>query len=168
MGGAVNWFQVSEIKHGRVAMLATIGFITQKLGVHFPLYGGPTGSNAFNPASDDAWYLSTSEGITFSELATAAPLDAIKMIPGAGWVQLIAFAGWFELIVAKQEGYSGVPGDFGYDPLGFTKQEGGLESDNLKSLRLKEIKNGRLAMIAIAGWVSDEVIPGAFPLAKLW
>jgi len=166
---ATTWFQVAEIKHCRVAMLATVGFINQKLGVHFPLYGGPTGSNGFNPVSDAAWFLSPSEGITFSDLATLPPLDAITKVPGFGWVQLIAFAGWFELIVASQEGkFSDVPGDFGYDPLGFTKREGGLESEELKSLRLKEIKNGRLAMIAIAGWVADEVIPGAFPLAKLW
>jgi len=166
---ATTWFQVAEIKHCRVAMLATVGFINQKLGVHFPLYGGPTGSNGFNPVSDANWFLSPSEGITFSDLATLEPLDAITKVPGFGWVQLIAFAGWFELIVASQEGkFSDVPGDFGYDPLGFTKREGGLESDELKSLRLKEIKNGRLAMIAIAGWVADEAIPGAFPLAKLW
>lgn len=166
---ATTWFQVAEIKHCRVAMLATVGFINQKLGVHFPLYGGPTGSNGFNPVSDVDWYLSPSQGITFSELATLPPLEAVTKIPGFGWVQLIAFAGWFELIVASQgDKFSDVPGDFGYDPLGFTKREGGLESDELKSLRLKEIKNGRLAMIAIAGWVADEAIPGAFPLAKLW
>jgi len=149
-------------------MLGTIGFMTQKLGVHFPLYGGPTGSNAFNAASDAEWFLSPSEGITFSALAAEAPFDAIKMVPGFGWLQLIAFAGWFELIVAGQDRDTNVPGDFGYDPLGFTKREGGLESDELVSLRLKEIKNGRLAMIAMAGWVSDELLPGSFPLAKLW
>jgi hypothetical protein len=48
--------------------------------------------------------------------------------------------------------------------LGFTKRPGGLESEELKSLRLKEIKNGRLAMMTMAAWVSNEVIPGSFPV----
>ena len=74
---ALKWFQNAEIKHGRIAMVATIGFMVQKFGVHFPLYLGPTGSNAFHPASDQAWLLSSSTGVTFSDIAAAAPLDAI-------------------------------------------------------------------------------------------
>ena len=34
----IKWFQNAEIKHGRIAMVATIGFWVQKLGLHFPLY----------------------------------------------------------------------------------------------------------------------------------
>jgi len=163
---ALKWFQNAEIKHGRVAMVATIGFMVQKFGVHFPLFLGPTGSNVFNPASDAAWYLSKSEGITFSDISTASPLDAIGMVPMAGWVQIFFFAGWFESIAYERQWNqdNDVPGDYGYDPLGFTKKEGGLNSDGMKSLRMKEIKNGRVAMMAIAGWVANEAIPGAFPV----
>lgn len=145
---ALAWFQNSEIKHGRIAMVATIGFLTQKLGVHFPLYFGPSGSNAFHPESTDSWYLSTSTGVTFSDVAHAAPLDAIALVPWAGWLQIFAVAGWFECVAYNRQWAEGraVPGDYGYDPLGFTKREGGLESAELKKLRLNEIKNGRLAM----------------------
>jgi len=163
---ALKWFQNAEIKHGRIAMIATIGFMVQKMGVHFPLYLGPTGSNAFHPASDEAWMLSTSAGVSFSDIATAAPLDAIKMVPLAGWLQIFFVAGWFECVAFERQWNreNDIPGDYGYDPLGFTKREGGFESEELKSLRLKEIKNGRVAMMAIAGWVSNEAIPGAFPV----
>jgi len=163
---ALKWFQNAEIKHGRIAMVATIGFMVQKFGVHFPLYLGPTGSNVFHPASDEAWLLSSTTGVTFSDIAAAAPLDAIKMVPLAGWVQIFFVAGWFECVAYDRQWNkeSAVPGDYGYDPLGFTKQDGGLESDELKSLRLKEIKNGRVAMMSIAGWVANEAIPGAFPV----
>jgi len=165
---AVKWFQNAEIKHGRIAMVATIGFLVQKLGVHFPLYLGPTGSNCFHPASDEAWMISRSSGVTFSDIAAAAPLDAIKMVPGAGWLQIAVVAGWFECVAYNRQYNPGfedaIPGDYGYDPLGFTKGEGGLERPELKSLRLKEIKNGRVAMLTIAAWVSNEAIPGAFPL----
>ena len=75
----LKWFQNAEIKHGRIAMIATIGFMVQKFGVHFPLYLGPSGSNVFHPASDQAWLLSSTTGVTFSDIATAAPLDAIKV-----------------------------------------------------------------------------------------
>jgi hypothetical protein len=165
---AVKWFQNAEIKHGRIAMVAVIGFLVQKLGVHFPLYLGPTGSNCFNPASDEAWMISTSSGVTFSDIAAAAPLDAIKMVPGAGWLQIFVVAGWFECVAYNRQYNPGfedaIPGNYGYDPLGFTKREGGFDSPQIKSLRLKEIKNGRVAMLTIAAWVSNEFIPGAFPL----
>jgi len=163
--GALKWFQTAELKHGRVAMVATLGFMVQKWGIHFPLYGGPTGSNGFSPASDAAWYISKVDGITFSDIAAAAPLDAIKMVPLFGIFQIFLISGWFELIAAgREQERSDIPGNFGFDPLGFTKREGGFDSQEITSLRLKELKNGRLAMIAIAGWVSDEIIPGSFPL----
>merc|ERR1719297_663394 len=68
---ALKWFQNAEIKHGRIAMVAVLGFMNQKFGVHFPLYFGPTGSNVFSPTSDQAWFLSKSAGITFSDVAAA-------------------------------------------------------------------------------------------------
>jgi len=163
---AIKWFQNAEIKHGRIAMIATIGFMVQKSGVHFPLYLGPTGSNAFHPESATNWYLSSTSGVTFSDIAKAAPLDAIKMVPAEGWLQIFFAAGLFEAVAFQrqwnEEGR--VPGDYGYDPLGFTKREGGFDSDEIKSLRMKEIKNGRVAMMTIAAWVSNEAIPGALPV----
>ena len=163
---ALKWFQNAEIKHGRIAMVATIGFMVQKSGVHFPLYLGPTGSNVFHPASDTAWFLSSTSGVTFSDLAAAAPLDAIQMVPVAGWVQIFFAAGLFESVAYYRQWVqeSAIPGDYGYDPLGFTKREGGWDSKELTSLRLKEIKNGRVAMMTIAAWVSNEMIPGALPV----
>jgi hypothetical protein len=147
---ALKWFQNAEIKHGRIAMVATIGYMVQKFGVHFPLYLGPSGSNAFSPESSDAWLLSSTTGVTFSDIAHAAtPLDAIAMVPEAGWLQVFFAAGWFECIAYDRQ-YNqpdnDIPGNYGYDPLGFTKREGGWKSKELTSLRMKEIKNGRVAM----------------------
>jgi hypothetical protein len=147
----IKWFQNAELKHGRVAMVATIGFWVQKLGVHFPLYLGPSGSNAFHPESvDNDWLLSSSTGTTFADIAHAAPLDAINMVPAQGWFQIFLVAGWFECIAYNRQWAEGsgdmIPGDYGYDPLGFTKKEGGIAGKDFESLRMKEIKNGRVAM----------------------
>ena len=145
---AVKWFQNAEIKHGRIAMVATIGFLVQKMGVHFPLYLGPSGSNCFNPESTDAWLLSSTTGTTFSDIAAVSPLEAISMVPNAGWFQIFIAAGWFECIAYNRQWAEGreVPGDYGYDPLGFTQRPGGIAGKDMESLRMKEIKNGRVAM----------------------
>jgi Chlorophyll A-B binding protein len=127
-------------------MVATIGYMIQKWGIHFPLYLGPSGSNGFHPESDQAWYLSKEAGITFSDIAHAAtPLEALAMVPLFGFYQILFVAGWFELLVARRQD-SDIPGNFGYDPLGFTKREGGFDSEEITQLRIQEIKNGRLAM----------------------
>merc|ERR1719284_1958599 len=33
---ALMWFRASELKHGRVAMLATVGYLTGAAGITFP------------------------------------------------------------------------------------------------------------------------------------
>jgi hypothetical protein len=149
------------------------------MGMHFPLYLGPSGeflqayltnvngllrvdishllltsvyipgSNSFHPESNEAWFLSTSSGVTFSDIAHAStPFDAIGMVPAAGWLQILVAAGAFELTAWNRQWNEDRPvaGDYGYDPLGFTKRAGGLDSPELKELRIQEIKNGRLAM----------------------
>jgi light-harvesting complex I chlorophyll a/b binding protein 1 len=163
---AIKWFQNAELKHGRISMIATIGFMVQKFGVHFPIYFGPSGSNGFNPESSDAWLLSSTTGVTFSDIAHASPLDAIAMVPNAGLFQIFIFAGWFECIAYDRQWNQGRPiaGDYGYDPLGFTKKSGGIEGKDMEKLRMNEIKNGRVAMMTIAAWVSNEAIPGALPV----
>lgn len=112
--GALKWFQNAEIKHCRIAMVATIGYMVQKFGIYCPLYPGPP--------SGDPWYLSTSTGVTFADISKAAPLDAIQMVPAAGWLQIFFAAGIFESTAYYRqwgpESAGKVPGDYGYDPLG--------------------------------------------------
>ena len=65
--------------------------------------------------------------------------------------------GWVEPeteIRSLREGYQ--PGDLGFDPMNF---KAGFKSDEeFKSMQEKELRNGRLAMIAIAGMTVQELV----------
>lgn len=77
-------YRVSELKHGRTAMLAVLGWLTQEK--FHPLYDGKLSGN---------------------------PLKAFLEVPPFGFVQIIAFAGLLEYTLesaAKQPGYT--PGDY--------------------------------------------------------
>jgi hypothetical protein len=54
-------------------------------------------------------------------------------------------------------------GDFGFDPLSLMK---GKNEKQVNELKLKEIKNGRLAMVAITGmFVQTLAFPGVATLS---
>jgi len=52
-----------------------------------------------------------------------------------------------------------VPGDIGFDPLKIKP----TNAAELKSIQLKEINNGRLAMIGLFSLISASKIPGSVP-----
>merc|ERR1719362_2056655 len=68
--------RVTELKHGRICMLATMGYMVPE-GYRFD------------------GYLSPSEGIQFSDMPHG--LAAISKVPLAGIAQFVAFAGFIEL-----------------------------------------------------------------------
>merc|ERR1719245_2784447 len=63
--------RATELKHGRVSMLACLGYITPEY-FKFPGYCAP------------------SSGLTFTEIPNG--LAALSKVPGFGWLQMIAFA----------------------------------------------------------------------------
>merc|ERR1719387_3444388 len=78
--------------------------------------------------------------------------------------QLLLWLGLLEVISAigtdqMLRGSGREPGDFGFDPLGF-----GSDPEKLADLRMKELANGRLAMFAFGGAVTQSVLTGnTFP-----
>jgi hypothetical protein len=50
-----------------------------------------------------------------------------------------------------------VPGDYGFDPLGLSA---GKSEAWLDDMKLKELNNGRVAMVAISGMVAQELVDG--------
>jgi len=147
----IAWFRHAEVKHGRVAMAAFVGWWAVAAGARFP------GELA--------------HGVNFSDLPSNG-LDAWAAVPGWGKVQMLLFAGLIELhdeIFFSRRGThymrGGVPGKNMvpglYDPLGFSKNK---SPEVLARGRDVEIKNGRLAMLGIMGLVSAAQIPGSVPL----
>ena len=57
-------------------------------------------------------------------------------------------------IAGLKEDY--VNGDLGFDPLGFKPSD----EDSFNVLRTKELQNGRLAMLGVAGIVAQELVNG--------
>uniref|UniRef100_A0A7S2USL5 Plastid light harvesting protein n=1 Tax=Fibrocapsa japonica TaxID=94617 RepID=A0A7S2USL5_9STRA len=138
-----KWLQESELKHGRICMLAFVGVCMTHAGVHLDAY----------PATSD-W--------------TAAFSLALQNNP-AGMAQIFLAIGTIEGFTYPGELWFGKgrePGDLGYDPLSLKKnweKNPGSEAD----MRLKELNNGRAAMIAMAAFASHALLPGSVPFYDL-
>merc|ERR1712157_539307 len=83
----------TEIKHGRIAMLATMGYITPELTGKFP------------------GYLSPSAELRFEDVPNG--LAAISKVPQAGWIQVAAYCLFVEAPAAFSGKPKPAPGDFG-------------------------------------------------------
>eukprot|EP00580_Thalassiosira_gravida_P001235 CAMPEP_0201598768 /NCGR_PEP_ID=MMETSP0492-20130828/468_1 /ASSEMBLY_ACC=CAM_ASM_000837 /TAXON_ID=420259 /ORGANISM="Thalassiosira gravida, Strain GMp14c1" /LENGTH=203 /DNA_ID=CAMNT_0048061241 /DNA_START=54 /DNA_END=665 /DNA_ORIENTATION=+ len=132
----IKWLQEAEIKHGRVSMLATVGFVTSQF-ITLPMFA--------DLQCDDS---------------NAVP-SAIGM---SGMMQIIAFAGAEEWRTNKGkitmadmfEDPDRVPGDLGWA----TERLDGKTEEEVNRLKLQEIKNGRLAMLAIGGMIHHNFVTG--------
>jgi len=125
-----------EIKHGRISMLATMGYITPEVAGRFP------------------GYLSKSKGVAFEDIPNG--LAAISKVPGVGWVQIVAYCFYCEASVAYGEGEK-VPGDLGWKPPLLS----GFDGEEKKKKLNAEIANGRLAMVAIIGMFFQDGLTGS-------
>ncbi|KAF2605846.1 hypothetical protein F2Q68_00045187 [Brassica cretica] len=74
---------------------------------------------------------------------------------------------WFDPIFPNNKPtgtYIGYPGGFWFDPLGWGSDSPG----KIKELRTKEIKNGRLPMLAVMGAWFQHIYTGTGPIDKLF
>jgi len=134
--------RVTELKHGRVSMIACIGYIVPE---YFKWPG----------------YLSPKMGVAFEDVPNG--LAAISKVSGVGWLQVIAFCGSLEMNIFKFDA-SRDPGDYeAAGALGVPFAEG-MEAGEKRSKRLNaELANGRLAMMAITGmWFQDGLTGSAW------
>jgi len=129
----VPWFREAELKHCRVAMLASAGMVVPEL-VRVP-------------------------GEQFSFENVPFVINGAEMLPDSMsqiflWISLLeacTFAAY-----ANMNNWDRMPGDYSFDPLGIYPES----EEKQKEMQLAELKNGRLAMIAIGGMVAGSVITG--------
>ena len=138
-------YREAELTHGRVAMLATIGF----------LVGEKVEGSSF----------------LFDAAIKGPAITHLAQVPGGFWAILLtvigaaetrrAETGWVDPsdVPVDQPGllrddYS--PGDIGFDPLGLKP----TDPEEFNTMATKELQNGRLAMLAAAGFMAQELTDG--------
>jgi len=158
----IAFLRQSEIKHGRVAMAAFVGYIVQSNGFHFP------------------WPIAF-DGTPFPFAAGSPPEQWDALSPAAKW-QIILFIGfleWYSEAAGTHYMRGGVPGAYPkfsdysmiphpvplnlFDPFGFSKNK---SAESKANGLIKELNNGRLAMIGIMGFISEQRLEGSVPLLK--
>jgi hypothetical protein len=98
------------------------------------------------------------------DVTTSDPIDAIMQADPQWWAQFLLFCGMLEAVKYRGElnGKSFV-GE-GEPVIDYLRGWNKLDAAGKEEMRLKELKNGRLAMISFAGLVANHFIPGSVPL----
>lgn len=127
----MDYLRESELKHGRIAQLAVVGFIAVDAGIVVHPYG---------------------QGLTS---ATAHDTLVEKGVMG----NALVFICIFELVgyIAVSEMLQGSGREPGYFGFGSKFLEGKSDAQ-VKEMKYKEIMNGRLAMLAFGGMVTQSVL----------
>ncbi|KAL7536197.1 hypothetical protein ACHAXR_010577 [Thalassiosira sp. AJA248-18] len=144
----VKRFREAEIMHGRVAMMATLGYligestptITYGMDVHHTI------ANNQLPEVPGTVLFPFFLAINIAEALRAS----------VGWVE----PGLGPLFSLRETYY---PGDIGFDPIGLKPKE----AKDFANMQAKELSNGRLAMLAAAGMCVQEQINGQGILENL-
>lgn len=131
----------TEIQHGRVAMLATVGYVVQE---YLP-QGGPF--RITGPANDMLQQVPLIPFALLSVFIGSAELYRAKR----GWVEPKFKIGSNTLFTLRDSYY---PGDMGFDPLGLKP----TENYEFQKIQTKELSNGRLAMLGWAGMCAQELM----------
>ncbi|CAE8588405.1 unnamed protein product [Polarella glacialis] len=114
----------AELKHGRVAMLACMGYMTPEITGKFP------------------GFLSPSTGLKFADIPNG--LAAISKVPVLGWAQIVLYGAFVEYSSGLGKDWkTGTPGDLGWKAI--TSSDPEIKTRKLNS----ELANSRLAMTAI-------------------
>jgi hypothetical protein len=138
-------YREAELAHGRVSMLAVIGF----------LVGEQVEGSAF----------------LFDASISGPAITHITQVPDGFWAVIIAFIGAYEAQRAEtgwvdpadcpvdqpgllRDDY--MPGDLKFDPLGLMPED----AEEFAIMQTKELQNGRLAMLAAAGFLAQEAVDG--------
>jgi len=142
--GKLAFYREVELKHGRVCMLASLGIVVAE-NFH-PLFGGDIDAPAafaFQQTPLEQFWPAVVAAIAIPEVFSVFTFnDATEYFKGGSPL-------W-----TMKEGH--VPGDIGFDPLGLKPSD----PEEFKTMQTKELNNGRLAMMATAGMIAQELATG--------
>jgi hypothetical protein len=137
------WFRAGELKNGRTAMVATVGYIVQGAGIHFPGM--------------------LSHDVSFESLSTLKPLDQWDAVPAEGKAQILFTCFIAELVTESKKPHYTMGGPLPgmvFPPIDFS----GVDPAVMKKKQDSELNNGRLAMIGIMSFIAAANIPGSVPI----
>jgi Chlorophyll A-B binding protein len=131
-----------ELKHGRISMLAVVGYLVSEAGIRLP---------------GDIDY----SGTTFASIPSG--FAALTTIPQAGLLQVIGFIGFLELAVMKDITGGEFVGDFRNDFIDFGWDS--FDEETKLQKRAIELNQGRAAQMGILALMVHEqlgvsLIPG--------
>ena len=135
-------YREAETQHGRVAMLATLGFLVGEN--YHPLFGL------------EGKEILAIDSLTEVRLVFPAFFEILAIVIGALEFNR-ALVGWASPLEKRtgnvlNENY--YPGDIGFDPLGLKP----TDAEEFAVIQTKELQNGRLAMLGVAGMVAQELV----------
>jgi hypothetical protein len=139
--GEIKRYRESEVTHGRVAMLAVVGYL---VGEKFhPFFDG----QITGPANSH-----------LGQVREVAPLFFLFLVGAIMSAEINrATTGWkppSQDKFALKENY--YPGDIGFDPFGLKP----TDPEEFADVQTKELNNGRLAMFAAIGMIGQELVTG--------
>ena len=132
-------YREAEVKHARLAMLAAAGWPLSEL--YDKKFANLLGLPAVLDSSDRA------PSVLNGGLGKISPVYWALCLAGAAAIDL-----WGIKKASQEPGY--FPGNYGFDPLGMYPKTEAAQ----KKMQLAEIKNGRLAMIAITAFAVQELV----------
>lgn len=147
----LKFFVEAEIQHARWAMLGMLGILGPELMEKQGLIDVP------------AWYEAGNYGEYFTDGLTlfCIQLSLMGWAEGRRWADLVSPGSVSEdpVFGGYKVGTGAYPGGAWFDPLGLASDE-----KTFNELKLKEIKNGRLAMVALVGVAAQASATKELPL----
>ena len=142
------------MKHGRVAMVAFIGIMV---------------AESFNPLFEGK--ITGPAIYQYQQAEDLVSFFSVQALFGTALVEITNILGGWETakdtnnrkgkFAQLKKNY--VNGDIGFDPLGLKPSD----PAELATLQTKELNNGRLAMLAVAGIIAQEAVNGKGVLENL-